>query len=187
MRALTALALPVAAGAGYCLTVRGQLTLDVGWGRRTRPLGPLTVAIAAPVDTVFDVIAAPYLGRTPRAMAAKLRVLERGADMAVAEHYTPIHGGRMTAATLESVTFDRPHRIGFRLLRGPVPHLTELFTFDTDGERTTLVYTGELGTDFGSIGARWGDLVAASWEHTVKESLTEIRGEAERRNRARSA
>ena len=186
MRALATLALPVAAGAGYYLTVRGALTLDLGWGRRVRPLGPLTVAISAPVDTVFDVIAAPYLGRTPRAMATKLRVLDRGHDMAVAEHYTSIHGGRMTATTLESVTFDRPHLIGFRLLRGPVPHLTERFDLTTDGERTTLAYTGELGTDFGSLGGYWGDLVAASWEHAVRESLAEIRGEAERRTRARS-
>ena len=36
-----------------------------------QPLGPLTVTFRAPRETVFDVIAAPYLGRTPRAMAAK--------------------------------------------------------------------------------------------------------------------
>jgi hypothetical protein len=43
-------------------------------------LGPLRMSIAAPRETVFDVIAAPYLGRTPRAMGAKLDVLERGSD-----------------------------------------------------------------------------------------------------------
>ncbi len=43
-------------------------------------------------------------------MAAKLRVLQRGKDMVLAEHYTPVHGGRLTATTLETVTFDRPHR-----------------------------------------------------------------------------
>jgi hypothetical protein len=55
-------------------------------------------------------------------MAGKLRVLDRGTDMVLAEHYTPVHHGRLTAATLETVTFDRPHRIGFRLVCGPVPH-----------------------------------------------------------------
>jgi hypothetical protein len=30
-----------------------------------RPLGPFSIDIAAPAGTVFDVIAAPYLGRTP--------------------------------------------------------------------------------------------------------------------------
>ena len=77
---------------------------------------------------MFDVIAAPYLGRTPRAMAGKLQVLARGTDMVLAEHYTPVHRGRLTAATLETVTFDLPHTIGFRLVRGPVPYLTEEFT-----------------------------------------------------------
>jgi hypothetical protein len=84
--------------------------------------GPFGVEVAAPAATVFGVIAAPYLGRTGRAMAGQLRVLDRGTDMVLAEHYTPVHHGRLTAATLETVTFDRPLRIGFRLVRGPVPH-----------------------------------------------------------------
>src|SRR5258708_24923592 len=78
-------------GLAYYLVVTGKVTLDTGWGRRVRPLGPLTVEIAAPPPVVFDVIAAPYLGRTPRAMAAKLRVVDRGGDMVLAEHYTPVH------------------------------------------------------------------------------------------------
>jgi hypothetical protein len=116
------------AGPGYYLVVTGQLTLDTGWGRRVRPPGPFSVEVGAPTSTVFDVIAAPYLGRTPRAMSGKLQVLDRGTDMVLAEHYTPVHHGRLTAATLETVTFDRPHRIAFRLVRGPVPHITEKFT-----------------------------------------------------------
>ena len=81
------------AGLGYYLIVTGKLTVDTGWGRRVRPLGPFGVEIAAPATTVFDVIAAPYLGRTPRAMSGKLRVLQRGTDMVLAEHYTPVHNG----------------------------------------------------------------------------------------------
>ena len=65
------------AGLGYYLVVTGKLTIDTGWGRRVRPLGPFGVQIAAPAATVFDVIAAPYLGRTPRAMSGKLQVLRR--------------------------------------------------------------------------------------------------------------
>jgi hypothetical protein len=72
---------PVAlAPAGYEALVRGALTLGVG--RRVRAFRPLGVAIAAPRETVFDVIAAPYLAKTPRAMRSKLRVLERGSDAA---------------------------------------------------------------------------------------------------------
>ena len=55
------LGLLAVAGGGYALVVRGALTLDLGVGRRVRPLGPIHRTIAAPPETVFDVIAAPYL------------------------------------------------------------------------------------------------------------------------------
>ena len=169
------------AGGGYYLIVTGKVTIDTGWGRRTRPLGPFGVEVAAPAGTVFDVIAAPYLGRTPRAMADKLQVLERGTDMVLAEHYTPVHHGRLTAATLETVTFDRPHRVGFRLVRGPVPEITEEFILTEHNGTTTLDYTGELGTDFGMAGRWWADRVAAAWEAAVRVSFASIQAEAERR------
>src|SRR5262245_49172153 len=73
-RAAAVLAAAGAAGLSYYLVVTGKLTADTGWGRRVRPLGPFSVEVAAPAGTVFDVIAGPYLGRTPRAMAGKLRV-----------------------------------------------------------------------------------------------------------------
>ena len=176
--------IPAAAGAaalGYYLVTTGKLTLDTGWGRRTRQLGPFGVDIAAPADTVFEVIAAPYLGRTPRALAGELRVLERGADMVLAEHYTPVHRGRLTAATLETVTFDRPHRVSFRLVRGPVPHVQEEFALSAHDGVTHLEYSGELGTDFGAAGQWWGDRVASAWEAAVRTSFASIRAEAQRR------
>src|SRR5258706_10235722 len=134
--ARAAAATGAAVGLGYSLVVTGKLTLDTGLGRRVRPLGPFGVDIAAPAETVFDVIAAPYLGRAPRAMSGKLMVPERGADMVLAEHYTPGHGGRLTAATLETVSFDRPRRGSFRLVRGPVPGRTKGVTL-TPGDRKT--------------------------------------------------
>jgi len=170
-------------GLGYYLVVTGKLTIDTGWGRRVRPLGPFGVQVGAPAATVFDLIAAPYLGRTPRAMSGKLQVLQRGTDMVLAEHYTPVHRGRLIAATLETVTFDRPHRIGFRLVRGPVPQITEEFTLTEEDGTTRLDYSGELGTDFGTVGQWWADRVAAAWEAAVRSSFTSIRTEAERRVR----
>ncbi len=183
-RGSAAAAVPVAgavAGLGYYLVVTGKLTIDTGWGRRVRPLGPFGVEIAAEAGVVFDVIAAPYLGRAPRAMAAKLRVLQRGKDMVLAEHYTPVHGGRLTATTLETVTFDRPHRVAFRLVRGPVPHVAEEFDLTEHDGVTTLTYSGELGTDFGIAGQWWADRVASAWEAAVRASFASIRTEAERR------
>jgi hypothetical protein len=172
-----------AAGLGYYLAVTGKLTIDTGWGRRVRPLGPFSVQIAAPATTVFDVIAAPYLGRTPRAMAGHLRVIQRGKDMVLAEHRTPAHGGRITAVTLETVTFDRPHRVTFRLVRGPVPHVAEEFTLTGHDGATRLEYSGELGTDFGIAGQWWAGRVAAAWEAAVRTSFLGIQTEAERRTR----
>jgi hypothetical protein len=170
-----------AAGLGYYLVVTGKLTLDTGWGRRVRPLGPFGVEIAAPAETVFDVIAEPYLGRTPRAMSGKLKVLERRADMVLAEHYTPVHGGMLTATTLETVAFDRPRRVSFRLVRGPVPYITEEFTLTEDDGKTRLDYAGELGTDFRAAGQWWADQVAAAWQAAVRSSFKSIQAEAERR------
>lgn len=166
------------------LMVQGKLTLDLGVGRRTRALGPLRRTIAAPAETVFDVIAAPYLERTPRAMNDKLRVLEKGSDMALAAHITSLPGGRM-ATTVETVCFDRPHLISFRLVRGPVPEVTETFELgERDGTSTDFVYTGELVTDLWAAGRWWGERVAVQWERAVQASLESIATEAERRARA---
>jgi hypothetical protein len=172
-------ALAAAAGV-YVGTVTGRLTVDLGWGRSRRPLGPLTVTIAAPRELVFDVIAAPYLGRTPTAMAGKLRVLERGADMVLAEHYTPVGSG-LVATTVETVRFTPPERVGFRLLRGPVPYVAEEFLLQEQAGATTLHYRGELAADLWALGRWWGDVVGRRWDATVAASLASIRGEAERR------
>jgi Polyketide cyclase / dehydrase and lipid transport len=171
---------------GALLVVRGALTIDLGVGRRTRGLGPLNAEIMAEPEAVFDVVAAPYLGRTPRAMTDKLRVVERGTDMVIAEHYTPVLGGRSVSITVESVRFERPRLIHFRLLRGPVPLVTETFEFKPgkSAATTDFEYRGELSTDLWSVGAWWGRVVARRWEAAVSESLQSIRAEAERRARA---
>jgi hypothetical protein len=168
-------------GGAYLLVARGSLTVDVAVGRRLRPLGPIEVPIRAPRETVFDVAAAPYLGRTPRALANKLRVVERGVDLVLAEHFTRV--GALTAVTLETVSFERPSRIGFRLVRGPVPQVTEEFALEEldGGTGTRLVYRGEMGTDFWRVGELWGAVVATRWEQVVAASLESIRIEAERR------
>ena len=57
-----------AATGAYIGVVTGRLTLDLGVGRRTRPLGPLHINIAAPRETVYAAAAAPYADRQPRAM-----------------------------------------------------------------------------------------------------------------------
>jgi Polyketide cyclase / dehydrase and lipid transport len=168
--------------AGAALVARAGLTLDIGIGRRIRPLGPITLDIAAPPEVVFDVIAAPYLGRTPRALRAKLEVIERGADLVLAAHHTQVAPG-LRVTTVETVRFERPQRVSFRLVKGPVPHVIEHYELRSRAGGTAFEYRGELGTDLWALGSAWGALVARSWVRTVAGSLDAIRAEAERRSR----
>jgi hypothetical protein len=187
MRAGRAIALGTVIGGitALCgLMAQGALVLDTGIGRRLRPLGPIRLDIAATPETVFDVVAQPYLGRTPRAMSAKLDVWERGSDMVLAAHHTQTRW--LSTTTVETVRFEPPTRVTFRLVRGPVPHVTETFVLEPNETGTTFEYRGELGTDFWAVGSRWADLVAEKWEETVRDSLDGIRTEAERRTRHRS-
>lgn len=167
-------------GLGYVLLVRGAIAPDLKTGRRTRPLGPLTKHVEAAPETVFDVISAPYLDSTPRALSHKVKVLERGSDMTLAEHYTKTAFG-LTATTLETVRFERPHKVFFRLVRGPVPSVEETFDLAPDHGGTVFRYTGSLATDLWGAGQWWGDRVAAVWERTVEQSMEAISAEAERR------
>src|SRR5688500_2228119 len=166
--------------AGAALVARAGLTLDIGIGRRLRPLGPIALDIAAPPELVFDVIAAPYLGRTPRALQRKLEVIERGTDLVLAAHFTPVAPG-LTVTTIETVHFERPDRVTFRLVKGPVPHVIEHYELRAGISGTAFEYRGELGTDLWAIGGWWGAVVAASWERTVASSLNGISTEVERR------
>jgi hypothetical protein len=177
----------VAAGvtaAGYVGLVTGACPLDLGIGRRSRPLGPQLVEVAAPREVVFDLIAEPYLGRAPRALADKIRVLERGSDMVLAAHFTPL-GGRLglVAQTVETVRFTPPERVDFRLVRGPVPHVVEAFTLaeQPGAAGTLLTYHGEIAADLWRLGEWWSELVGRRWEQTVAASLSAVKAEAERR------
>jgi hypothetical protein len=169
-----------AVGVGlYALVVRGSLTLDLGIGRSIRPLGPSSWRIAAPRELVFEVISAPYLQKTPHALEGKLRVLERGEDMVLAAHFTAV--GPLVTTTLETVRFEPPELIHFRLVRGPVPYVLERFHLREAEAATELEYSGELGTDLWAAGRWWGALVAPRWEAAVRASLDAVQDEAERR------
>jgi hypothetical protein len=165
--------------------VRGQLTLDLGLGRSVRPLGPIEMDVAAPREIAFDAAAAPYGPRPPKDLRHGVEVLQRSSTMVLAAHRTPV--GRDVAVTLEGVVLQRPERIEFRLVRGPVPHVIEQFVFHEVDGGTRLTYTGELGTDLWGPGRAWGDRVAAVWEDAVHRSMEQIRDTAVRRARSRSS
>ena len=181
-RVVACAAAGVAAAKAYELLVEGALTIDTGIGRRLQPLGPATWEIAAPRERVFELLESPYR-RTPRALQHKLQVWERGADMVLAAHVTEVGARRVT--TVEAVRFEPPERIHFRLVRGPVPHLSEAFELAETDSGTALTWRGELGTDFGPVGARWGTLVARTWARAVARTVATVKAEAERHRAGR--
>jgi hypothetical protein len=113
-------------------------------------------------------------------MREKVEIPEWAGQMVLAAHRTPVGSG-LTAVTVETVTLDPPNRMGFRLLRGPVPHMIETFAFDETADGTRLSYTGELGTDLWRLRQAWGDLVARGWVDVVRDSMAAIKTESERR------
>lgn len=173
-----------AATGAYLGITTGAIAMNLGIGRRTRKLRELTADIAAPREVVFDVIAAAYADRRPKAMRDKIEILVRGTDVVLAAHRTPVKG-RVVATTTETVKFTRPERIDFRLVRGPVPHVAETFTLTEANGQTTLAYRGELSTDLWALGEWWGGLVAGKWVATVEDSFATVKTEAERRARGR--
>lgn len=64
--------------------------------RFEQPLGPLAVTIRAPRDVVYAVISAPYLGKTPRAMAEEY-VLEDSAEGGTSFLYRSVLGSDLPA------------------------------------------------------------------------------------------
>jgi hypothetical protein len=162
----------------------GRLTLDLGWGRSVHPLGPLEVTVEAPKEVVYEVVASPYLGRTPRKLRSELEVLEQGTDLVVAAHHTGLSW--LTSTTVESVRFDRPERISFRLLRGVAPSVTEEFRFEETDGGTGFSYRGELAMDFWSLGRTAGRrLVAPTWERAVRRHMQRVKEIAEGRGNGR--
>jgi hypothetical protein len=160
----------------FLLLAMGRLHLDLRWGRSLHELGPMTVRIAAPRELVFEIIAAPYLGRAPA--GSGIEVLARSDNLVVAIHYTRIHF--YTARTVEVIDFEPPSRVGFRHLTGPVPHAVEEFALEEVRGDTELRYAGELGIDFfvfGRIAGRhW---VRPQWERVVREHLEDLKQRAE--------
>jgi len=160
------------------LTLSGRLTLDTGWGRVVRPLGPQVVRIEAPRGLVFELLALPYLSPSPpRRLREKIQVLDRGESMALAAHRTKV--AFFTSVTVETVRFEPPERVSFRLVRGPVPYAAEEFRLRERDGGTELTYSGELGADFWLVGRFTAAIAKKRWEAVVAASLQELKAAAE--------
>lgn len=155
----------------------GRLNLDLGVGRSLHRLGPITATIRAPRELVFELITAPYLGRSS---APGIDVLARSEHLVVARHRTKVHF--YTAQTTEVVELTPSARLGFRHLSGPVPHAVEEFALEETDAGTELRYSGEIGIDFfvlGRIAGRYW--VRPQWERVVSAHIDDIRQRAEAR------
>jgi hypothetical protein len=169
---------------GAALVTRAGLTLDIGIGRRIRPLGPIVLDIAAPPEVVFDVIAAPYLGRTPRALRNKLEVIERGADLVLAAHFTPVAPG-LTVPRSRPCGSSDPTASRSRSSRGRCRTCSNATNCD---RATSVPRSSTAASSAPTCGhsAAPGAMWSPSWEQTVEQSLESVRTEAERRARGRS-
>ena len=173
-------ALAAGGAVAFFLASRGVMALDLGIGRTLHALGPITIHIGAPRDLVFDIIAAPYLGKMPASMEGKIEILDRHGNLVIALHRTPLPV--RDAITLESVAFKRPRRVTFKLLRGPVPHVEEEFILDERDGETEFTYAGELGADLWGLGRIYGGrIVRPVWEQVVRDSLVQVKAAAEER------
>jgi hypothetical protein len=166
----------------FLLLAMGRLSLDLGWGRSLHELGPITIRIAAPRDLVFEMISAPYTGRTPE--GSGIDVIARSDALVVAAHHTKLRF--YTARTVEVIELDPPGRVGFRHLAGPVPHAVEQFALEESDGGTEIRYGGELRIDFFVLGRAAGrHWVRPTWERTVREHLEDLKDRAEQRAAAR--
>ena len=166
------------AAVGYRLLVQGGLTVDTGWGRTVRPLGPIALDIAAPPDLVFATCSQSHISGGRRGpWPASSRWSSAGRTWS-SPPTTPIRRG-LVATTLETVRFQRPHRIDFRLVAAR-PVRGRAFPADPGSGRHSLEYGGELGADFWLVGRWWGDRVATKWA-VVRATFDTVKAEAERR------
>lgn len=168
----------VAWGAALFLALAmGRMHLDLDVGRSFHQLGPITATIRAPRELVFEIIAAPYLGRSS---TSQIEVLVRSANLVVARHQTRVHF--YTAQTTETIDFTPPTRIGFRHLIGPVPYAVEQFELEETDAGTKLRYSGEIGIDFFILGRVAGRYwVRPQWEHVVAAHVEDVKARAEGR------
>lgn len=164
-----------AVATGWLGLATGALAIDTGIGRRTRLIGPQVIVIDAPRTLVFDLLAQPY---RPGTALKGTRVLERGGDMVLAAHTTPLKAG-LKATTVETVRLTPPERLDFRTVRGPVPVVVESFQLSDHDDGTRLLYTGCIGTDLWWPGQWWGRAVAKRWKAVVAAHLEQIRDQAE--------
>ena len=128
-----------------------------------------SLEVSAPRELVFEVVA-----------SAGKKVAAEG-DAQIVEYESRL-GGHVFK-TLERVTVERPHRIVYRWLTGPVVGVEEEILFDEIDDQTTLMsYRGNFQPPAGPLGwARGLSVVRPIFNKLVRAHLAEAKQLAEAR------
>lgn len=132
-------------------------------------LGPQSTVIRAACELCFEVVAAA--GRTLRDVSDTEKIVE----------FRSSYRGR-EVVTVERVLLERPTRITYEWLKGPLAEVHETISFSYAGGNTTLTYAGWFLPRPGTLGRLTGRLVVKSaFERLVREHLEEAKDIAQRR------
>jgi hypothetical protein len=128
------------------------------------------VRVRAPRALCFDVVGAA--GTTRRVLSETEKIVEFRTD----------YRGR-EIVTLERLVLDRPARIDYRWIEGPLPEVTETISFEELGPRTTdMIYRGRFAPRRGPLQWLLGRLVVKpAFDRLVLEHLNQGKEVAERR------
>ena len=131
-----------------------------------------SVVATAPQELCFEVVAAA--GRTVEEVSPSERIVE----------FTTTYRGR-DVVTLERLRLERPARIDYEWVKGPLPEVRESIAFSTEGENDTrITYDGIFdvtGGPLARVAARlW---IKPRFERVVLEHLEDAKRIAERRSR----
>jgi len=109
--------------------------------------------------------------------------IEETADGKLVEFETASRG--RTIKTLEFLELERPRRIGYRWVEGPLEHVEEEITLEvTQDEATVMRYSGRLGASGLTGWIRTRMVVRPVFDRLVREHLETAKDVAEKRARS---
>jgi hypothetical protein len=128
------------------------------------------VRVEAPRELCFEVVASAG------------RVIDRISETERVVEFLTNYRGR-TVRTVERVVLERPRRIRYSWLEGPLPWVEEEIAFQAEeSDATEIVYSGAFSPQPGALGWVYGRLfVKSRFERIVREHLFDGKAIAEKR------
>lgn len=127
------------------------------------------MVVRAPQELCFEVVAAA--GRKLRDVSDTEKIVE----------FRTKNRGR-EVITVERLLLERPNRITYEWLEGPLPEVSETISFSYADGATTLTYAGSFAVRGGALRRLIGRLwIKPVFDRLVREHLEEAKDIAERR------